>query len=96
MEIAAGNRVVAEMTKVYVLETGCYEDRGIEGVYTTAEAAMAGFVRRLGKREDYLASGEVRRPIAEMRWDDEGGFWDNDGDWDDHATVTEYELEGGA
>lgn len=47
--------------KVYVLETGSYEDRGITGVYSTADAAMA--AANLPTRE---ASGPSTRVVADV------------------------------
>ncbi|MDA8332393.1 MAG: hypothetical protein M0027_14560 [Candidatus Dormibacteraeota bacterium] len=87
--------------KVYTLEIGCYSDRGLVGVYATAEAAMAAFVK--GRTTFLRIDKEDTAPISKMRWRRQeydnpipGGplcDWTNNGDWESAATVQEWEIE---
>lgn len=67
---------------VYVLETGCYEQRGIMGIYASAESAMAAHNPTPGRtRGDYT-------------WKQSGdGCWTFSADWDDAADVTEWQVK---
>ena len=87
--------------KVYTLEVGCYSDRGLVGVYPTAEAAMASFAK--GRTTFIRINKEDNAPIRKMRWECRdfenpipGGplrEWINNGDWQDAASVQEWEIE---
>lgn len=77
-------------TRVYVVERGCYNDAYIAGVYATAEAAM-------------LAHPVLREPnhLRPATYERAGGWrsispreWSNGLDWEDAATIIEYEVEG--
>jgi len=66
--------------KVYVLETGCYENRAVAGIFDNPERAMA------------QAKGEWMR---ETYFKDDGTpvvSWSNDLDWDSAASVSEYDV----
>jgi hypothetical protein len=94
--------------KVYVLETGCYEQAGISGVYATADAAMAAWspeppppvttpARRVfdsatGIIAVYEAHPATRRHT--YTWSESEWGWTFDADWDDAASITEYEVQG--
>ena len=87
--------------KVYTLEIGCYSDRGLVGVYATAEAAMAAFTK--GRKTFLRIDKEYASPVSEMRWyctvaeppipDWATREWTNNGDWQDAASVREWEVE---
>lgn len=93
--------------KVYVLETGCYEDRDIHGVYATPEAAMAAWhpappIRQMlpAKIVFDSATGATvdlpERPASRWTytWSRKDWGWEFDADFDDAADITEYEVEG--
>ena len=72
---------------VYVVEQGCYSDRGIIGVYATPEAAMADNPER--KRKGSRVGGW--RPCRDS---EPGHAWTN-GRADDNAMgITRYEVQG--
>lgn len=87
--------------KVYTLEIGCYSDRGLVGVYATAEAAMAAVTN--GRKTFLRIDKEYASPVSEMRWectvaeppipDWATREWTNNGDWQDAASVREWEVE---
>lgn len=66
--------------KVYVLETGVYENRGVSGIFDSAERAMAAAGGKWTKRTSFEDNGTVNVD------------WENDQDWDSAASVSEYEL----
>lgn len=70
---------MAETQFVYVVEQGCYSDRGVNGVYASAEAAMQAY------------PGEEWEPYGSS---EPGAMWGNDKDWDEHLTITRHELLG--
>lgn len=80
--------------KVYVLETGCYENRGVAGVFDSPERAMATQpdcrwvkTRWVSYRERLPDGGpDLSQPEYHVSWD-------NDRDWDLSATISEYDLE---
>lgn len=79
--------------KVYVVETGCYEDRCVSGVYATLEAAMAAHpVRDPIPKEQQRGSTHERPGGWQLSTD--GRDWQNGLDWSDHATITAYDVEG--
>lgn len=95
--------------KVYVLETGVYEDRSVCGVFASAEAAMAAWQPKQPQRErpepqavtrydsttgQTTTGWETQRPWNTYTWSaPRAGEWVFDADFDDHATVTEHELQ---
>jgi hypothetical protein len=66
--------------KVYVLEIGAYDERYVAGVFTTPEAAMAGYPHGEWKHSTWACQGVERR-----NWVNEHG--------DDRADVSEFELK---
>ena len=81
----------ADVVKVYVAEAGVYHERYVEGVYATAEAAMAANP----VTADMAASERLRLPSVEPEWHKTGdGEWSNGCDYTRAVSVTEYELEG--
>lgn len=93
-------------SRVYVLETGCYEDRSIEGVYATPGAAMAAWhptppePRMLPGKVVYdSTTSEItrapERPATThtYTWTRRDWGWYFDGDWDDAADITEHEVQ---
>ena len=83
--------------KVYVLETGCYDQRWIEGVYATPEAAMAAHSPK--RPNDYRGErGREYGKAAGKPWSYEwsgpnkSGGWHFGADWDDAAHITPYEI----
>lgn len=74
--------------RVYVLETGCYEQQGVAGIFTSVEAAVAASPIREG--------ATVLRPGG-WKPDDAPGFeghWNNGCDWDDAASIWPTEVRG--
>lgn len=95
--------------KVYVLETGLYDERDIHGVYATADAAMEAWQPDRPEPPQPLPEGvsrvydaatrETREasapPAPSHTWRDNGnGTWTFDGGLDAAAGITEYELQG--
>ena len=84
--------------KVYLLETGCYEDRWVEGVYATPEAAMAAHSPK--RPEDHRGvMGHEYREWAGRPWsyewaETDDGKWSFGADWDHPATIRVFEVEG--
>ncbi len=78
--------------KVYVVEMGCYEASRIVGVFSSPEAAMAAFPVTRGPKVAPPTAGCMERKGG---WENYGnGRWGNGLDWDDAASITEYELQG--
>jgi hypothetical protein len=72
--------------KVYVLETGAYENRGVYGAYATPEAAMKAWnPEPQPGRWSYAWSGPMQHP-------DGSRTWSFGADWDDAARIDEHEL----
>lgn len=75
--------------RVYVVMTGVYENTWIGGVYSTPEAAMAAHPAREARPSGHAS---IERPGGWLKA--EGAeTWSNGLDWDDHATISEYEVE---
>ena len=70
--------------KVYVLESGCYEEILIWGVFSTPEKAMATW---------HPARSVHADPRHTYTWNPAGGPWLFSADWGDFAQVTEYEVD---
>ena len=70
--------------KVYILETGCYDCRGVRGIYATPEAAKAAWQPKPYDRHGTEWSYEWKN-------DDDYG-WSFDADWDHAADIIEYEV----
>ena len=68
--------------KVWIAEKGCYSDRGIAGVYATAEIAMK-HLDRPGSNWRYETWGWEGREWSQ---------WTNGLDWDDLVDITEAEV----
>lgn len=81
--------------KVWVAESGCYEQRYISGVYATAEAAMADHPLPRTIPADFKpTAADYSRPGGWVQSDD--GSWDNGLDWDDSVTIYPMDVEGAA
>lgn len=66
---------------VYVVEQGCYEQRGVAGVFSTLKAAMSAY-----------PEGEWK--LVEMKWKDKIFVsWSNGLDWEHAASIDPYELD---
>lgn len=75
--------------KVYVLETGCYENRYVSGIYDSPERAMAAADGKWTK-----TTWNIGVPKSGEEWHDRPRVsWDNDLDWDSAASVSEFDLE---
>lgn len=70
--------------KVYVVETGCYDSKFISGVYASPEVAMA------AHPPSERSGAVVTRPGGWHKTNDT--TWYNGLDWDDAATIWEYEV----
>ena len=66
--------------RVWILETGVYEDRGVSGVFSSVDAA----------KKDW----EDDHPNLDPGWALRGERWVNAHDWDLHARAIPYEVEG--
>ena len=69
---------------VYVLEIGCYESRGVSGIFLTPEAAMA--FRKTRKKQTWTHH-------EKGRFAHEPEHWTNNLDWDDAAEVWPTEVQ---
>lgn len=70
--------------KIYIAETGCYENRGFAGAFDTVERAMAALPGTKWTRTLWL---QLRpRPWRYYQ------RWENDLDWDEAASIQEYEI----
>jgi len=83
--------------KVYVCETGCYENRGVSGVYVSLEAAIAehpipGDFPYQDEPTD--ADHSRRGGWIKKAYHDGESYWTNQLDWDWCAEIHEYELVG--
>ena len=79
--------------KVYVLETGCYTDRGIEGVYSLVEKAMAAWQPKAGAVKGFEYGKDAGQPFSYVWGEKDGDTWYFGADWGDAASITEYEVE---
>ena len=75
-------------TYVYIVQQGCYADRGIVGVYARPEAAMA----------DHPVPSTTRNCVRPGGWKPDNAMepdngWDNGYDWDDAKDITRYEVQ---
>lgn len=89
-----------------MLETDCYESRGIRGVYATPEAAMAAWqpsppAGLPAPGEQWIVHDvatnttrtiERRRHTYQWRKVSEA-YWSFDADWEDAADITEHEVQ---
>ena len=68
------------MTTVYVLTTGCHEDRGVSGVFSTPEAAMASYGAEDAQRTvDHFygeAEADLRKYVWEKNFSGDLTWWD--------------------
>lgn len=83
--------------KVYLLYTGCYEDRGVVGVYATPDAAMAAHQPEQPADHRGVRGNEYGRWAGtpwsyEWKKDEDGESWHFDADWDDSASVEVEEV----
>ena len=69
---------------VWIAETGCYSDHATFGAYDSAERAMAALPGNKWTRTVWLNT--MNKPPT--HW----STWENDLDWDEHASVTPYEV----
>lgn len=81
--------------KVYIAEQGCYEERGIAGVYASPEAAMKAHPIPPGQvyPEGYRGGPASAIRGGGWKYDAETKEWRNGLDWQDAVSVTEYEVE---
>ena len=83
--------------KVYVLETGCYSDKYVVGVFATPEAAMAARpVRPNAQKASWVDKVGWREDASHFDEDGYGGrlpTWSNGCDWSDLACIEEYEVQ---
>jgi uncharacterized damage-inducible protein DinB len=88
--------------KVWVLETGSYEERIVQGVFSSAENAMAAWPiddakrkRAADRRFRYVAATLYHVARADLAWaENSDGDWALEAaSWDDVATVRSYELD---
>lgn len=78
--------------KVYVVEQGCYENRGVVGVYASAEAAMLAHPIPADYRYPETPTAfNASRPGGWKKTSET--TWGNGLDWDLSCEVIEYELE---
>ncbi len=80
-----------EPMMVWVVTSGCYSSQGVDGVYVSAEAAMADQPETVGG--DWVRDGRLKQPV---KWtqDPKSGAWDNNGDWNDARSIEPYEVKG--
>lgn len=79
---------------VWVAECGIYEDRYIQGIYATAEAAMAANPVRSELAADFVGdmrSGDLRRGGGWRQRSD--GSWSNGLDWQEYCEVSSWEVQ---
>jgi hypothetical protein len=69
--------------KVYVVESGCYSEAYIAGVYSSREAAM----------KAHPVPDSDRNKIRDGGWVETKYGWSNGYDWGDSDTITEYEVD---
>jgi len=78
---------------VYVVEQGCYSNAGVIGVYATPEAAMSD--NPIPDRATINRNGTHERDggwqIAS--YSEPNRIWTNGLDWDDHKSITAYEVQ---
>jgi hypothetical protein len=67
--------------KVYVLESGVYSDRFVDGVFATPELAMAAHGKGVWTKDTYLHDDGT-----------EAISWSNGLDWGDAGYIAEYEV----
>ena len=69
--------------KIYIAETGCYENKGFAGAFDTVERAMAALPGKKWERTLWL---QISNNWSYYQ------RWQNDLDWDEAATITECEI----
>lgn len=80
--------------KVYVVESGCYTNRSISGVYSSVEAAIA--ANPIPANYPYPvvpSASNASRPTGWVCTDSEFNTWYNGLDWDDAKEIMEFELD---
>lgn len=82
---------------VYIVEQGAYSNRGVVGVYVTAEDAMADHPIPADYR--YPNKPSARNTSHRGGWQpatdaEPGHLWSNGLDWEDGKYITRYELQG--
>lgn len=90
---------MSECIRVYTLEMGCYSDRFLCGVYASLDDAKAAAAP---KRPFTGRRGRGQLQPEEHEWEPQEPAevgarvteWHNNGDWDDAATISEWELGG--
>ena len=72
------------LLSVWVLEQGCYNDRGVLGVFSTVQRAMEAYPSRKGWNRGSASSvlGAGKNVI-----------WSNGLDWEDAMRLSEYSLD---
>ena len=74
--------------KVYFVEMGCYENRGVNGIYATVELAMAASPGMKWSRTIFTAFPNWPDVSVITHWEE----WSNDLDWDDYCCIRAIEL----
>lgn len=80
---------------VYLVEQGCYSDRGIVGVYATPEAAMAAHPVPVRQIRNGGGTREREGGWKPSTYAEPGYEWSNGLDWEDAKTITRHEVEQG-
>jgi hypothetical protein len=82
--------------KVYVVETGTYDEQSISGVYITPESAMAAHPIPIELSDPPVGGNAyIVVPGGWRKLEDgqERNCWYNGLDWKYAATITEYEVQ---
>ncbi len=83
--------------RVWIVETGMYEDKGIGGVYSSPERAMA--AHPIPADYKFPKKPSAMDLSAPLGWHEEiiNGVnygWTNGMDWDNAAQLIEFEVDG--
>lgn len=82
-----------KLMDVWIVEQGCYSERGIVGVYATAEDAMADNpVTKLVTEPPNYERGRCERPGGWQQ--DSDGNWHNGLDWSEAMSVDRWTVNG--
>lgn len=69
--------------KVWVVETGCYENFGLSGVYSSLDVA----------KENHPITDSMLKQYPDAQWIQESdGSWSNNADWDHLTQIREVEV----
>jgi hypothetical protein len=85
------SETLEDVATVWILETGCYGDKMIIGVFSSAEKAMAAHHPIKPETPKYSPRG---RRTDTYEWSPDGdGRFTFDADWEDAATVTRMNVD---